>query len=297
MYVIMGSTGNTGKPIALALLKAGKKVRAISRDKSKVKELVEKGAEAAIGEISDANFLAKAFEGATVVYAMIPPNFKTDDYRGYQNQMAESIATAIEKSGVKNVLTLSSVGAHLPEKAGVVQGLRDFEQRLNKIKGLNVLHLRPSYFMENTLGQTGMIKMMGFMGSPVKADLKFPIVATKDIAEVAAKKLLSLDFKGVGNVHYILGPRDVTYNEIAQVFGKAIGKPDLKYMEATYQDAKFGMIQGWGVTENVADAMNEFVQSMNEGKVLEDAKRTPETTTPTSLDEFAHVFAHVYQNS
>jgi uncharacterized protein YbjT (DUF2867 family) len=293
----MGSTGNTGKPIALALLNAGKKVRAISRDKSKVKELVDKGAEPAVGEISDANFLTKAFEGATVVYAMIPPNFKTDNYRGYQNQIVESIAKAIEKSGVKYAVTLSSVGAHLPEKAGVVQGLGDFEQRLNKIKDLNVLHLRPTYFMENTLGQVGMIKMMGFMGSPVKADLKFPIVATKDIAEVAAKKLLSLDFKGTGNVHYILGPRDVTYNEIAQVFGKAISKPDLKYMEASYQDAKFGMMQGWGVTENVADAMNEFVKSMNEGKVLSDTKRTPANTTPTSLEEFAHVFAHVYQHS
>ncbi|MCI0494558.1 NmrA family NAD(P)-binding protein, partial [candidate division KSB1 bacterium] len=243
------------------------------------------------------NFLAKALEGATAVYAMIPPNFKTNDYRGYQNQIAENIAVAIEKSGVKYIVTLSSVGAHLPEKAGVVQGLGDFEQRLNQINGLNVLHLRPTYFMENTLGQVGMIKMMGFMGSPVKADLKFPIVATKDIAEVAAKKMLSLDFKGTGNVHYILGSRDVTYNEIAQVFGKAIGKPDLKYMEATYQDAKFGMMQGWGVTENVADAMNEFAKSMNEGKVLSDTKRTPANTTPTSLEEFAHVFAHVYQNS
>jgi uncharacterized protein YbjT (DUF2867 family) len=293
----MGSTGNTGKPITLALLKAGNKVRAISRDKNKIKELVDKGAEAAVGEISDANFLAKALEGATAVYAMIPPNFKTNDYRGYQNQIAESIAKAIEKSGVKYAVTLSSVGAHLPEKAGVVQGLHDFEQRLNKISGLNVLHLRPTYFMENTLGQAGMIKMMGFMGSPVKADLKFPIVATKDIAEVAAKKMLSLDFKGASNVHYILGSRDVTYNEIAQVFGKAIGKPDLKYMEASYQDAKFGMMQGWGVTENVADAMNEFVKSMNEGRVLEDVKRTPATTTPTPIEEFAHVFAHVYQNS
>lgn len=297
MYVIMGSTGNTGKPIVQALLKAGKKVRAISRDKAKVNELVASGAEAAVGDIADASFLTGAFEGATAVYAMIPPNFKTNDYRSYQNQMAESIASAIEGNGVRYAVTLSSVGAHLPEKAGVVQGLRDLELRLNRIPGLNVLHLRPSYFMENILGQIGMIKMMGFMSSPVKADLRFPMVATKDIAEVAARRLLKLDFQGVGNVHYVLGPRDVTYTEIARVVGQAIGKPDLKYMEASYEDAKLGMIQGWGLSENMANAMNEFVESMNEGRVLSDARRTSDTTTPTTIEQFAQVFAHAFQNN
>ncbi len=293
----MGSTGNTGKPIVHALQEAGKKVRAISRDKNKVREFVDKGVDAAIGEISDANFLAKAFEGATAVYAMIPPNLMSENYRGYQNEIAENIANAIEKNSVKYAVTLSSIGAHMTKNAGVVQGLHDFEQRLNKINGLNVLHLRAGYFMENLFGQIGTLKQMGFIASPLRASLEFPIVVTKDIAEVAAKKLLSLDFKGIGNVQYVLGPRDVTFNKIVQVLGEAIGKPDLKYVEATYHDVKYAMMHSWGITENAADAMIEFSKSMNEGRVLRDAKRTPETTTPTSLEEFAHLFAYMYKQS
>lgn len=228
---------------------------------------------------------------------MIPPNIMSENYRSYQNEIAENIANAIEKNSVKYAVTLSSIGAHMTKNAGVVQGLHDFEQRLNKISDLNVLHLRPSYFMENTLGQIGMIKQMGFMASPIRTSLKFPLVATKDIADIAAKKLLNLNFKGVGNVLYVLGSRDVTFSEIAQVVGKAIGKPDLKYMEATYHDAKYFMMHSWGITENAADAMTEFAKGMNEGRVLRDANRTPETTTPTSLEEFAHVFAYMYQQS
>ena len=170
MYVIMGSTGNTGKLIVRALLKAGKRIRVISRDESKLKDLVERGAEPAIGKILNVKFLTKAFEGATAVYAMIPPNSWTNNIRGYQNAIARNIASVIEKTGIKYVVALSSVGAHLSEKGGIVQGLYDMEQRLNKIKGLNVLYLRASYFMENILGQIITIKQKGMMASLLKAD-------------------------------------------------------------------------------------------------------------------------------
>lgn len=209
MYAITGATGNTGKPIVKALLAAGKKVRALSRSEQKLSELVTSGAEAAVGELSNAKFLSQAFEGAAAVYAMIPPNFTAQDFRGYQNLVADALVQAVEKSGVKYVVTLSSIGAHLSAKAGVVQGLSDMEQRFNRLKGVQVLHLRPGYFMENLFGQLGTIKHMGVMGSPLKADLKFPLIATRDIGAYAAKRLLQLDFKGTGNVEYLLGARDI----------------------------------------------------------------------------------------
>ncbi len=97
-------------------------------------------------------------------------NFVTDNYRGYQNRVADAQIEAAKNAGVKYILTLSSVGAHLTEKAGVVQGLADMEQKWDAVEGINVLHLRPSYFMENTLGQIDTIKNMGIMGSPMKGD-------------------------------------------------------------------------------------------------------------------------------
>lgn len=293
MYVIMGASGNTGKPLAMALLKAGKKVRVLSRTEEKVKELKAQGAEVMIGDSSDVNFLTKAFTGATAVYAMIPPNFSSADFTGYQKKYADSIAEAVKKSGVKYVVSLSSVGTHLEEHSGVVFGLRYMEQKLDAIAGLNTLHLRPTYFMENTFGQIGVIKQMGIMGSPVKADLKLSMIATKDIAEYAFKRLNSLNFNGK-NVQYLLGQRDLTYKEVASVFGKAIGKPELQYTEFPPEAFKMALVQ-MGASESLADNMNKFIDHLNKGRVLEDAKRDAESTTPTSIEEFAHTFAHVFK--
>jgi uncharacterized protein YbjT (DUF2867 family) len=293
MYVITGASGKTGKLIALKLLASGKKVRVIGRDEKKLEELTSKGAEAAVGSLDDVSFMKKTFVGAKAVYALIPPNFTSTNFRAYQNSIADSIVEAVKTSGVKHVATLSSVGAHLTEGAGVVQGLHDMEQKFNKISGLNVLHLRPSYFMENLLGQIGMIKSAGIMGSAVKGDLSFAMVATKDIAEYASKRLLALDFSG-SSVQYLLGPRNVTLNKVAKIFGKEIGKPDLQYIQFPYDQAKKGMMEMMGISENVADSYNEFIKRMNEGPVFADMKRNAESTTRTSIEEFSKTFAYVY---
>jgi len=174
-----------------------------------------------------------------------------------------------------------------------VQGLQKMEEVFNAIPGLNVMHLRATYFMENTLAQIGAIKQMGAMGSPLKADMSFPIVATKDIAAVALKHLQTLNFTGK-NVEYVLGPGDVTYNEIASVIGKAIGKPDLKYYAVTFEEGTKAMIQ-MGMGESVVSRMMEFIKAMNDGKVMEETKRTPGNTTLTSLKEFAHTFKAIYE--
>jgi uncharacterized protein YbjT (DUF2867 family) len=130
------------------------------------------------------------------------------------------------------------------------------------------------------------------MGSPVKGDLTMTVIATQDIAAYAAKRLLSMDFKGKG-IQYLLGQREVTYNEIAKMFGKAIGKPDLAYVEFPYEGLKQALL-GMGASESLADSMNTFIKKLNEGKVSADAKRTPESTTPTTIEEFSKTFAHVY---
>ena len=293
IYVITGATGNTGKVIVDILLNRGKKVRVLGRNTEKLKHFAAQGAETMTGELSNGKFLQTAFTGAQAVYTLIPPNFQADDFRGYQNTISDAVVKAIEATSVRYAVTLSSVGAHLKEKAGVVQGLYDMEQKLNRLKGLNVLHLRPSYFMENLFGQLGMIKQMGIIGSPIKGDLRFPIVATQDIGQLAAEKLLELNFKGT-SVQYVLGPRDVSYNEIAPVLGRAIGKPDLKYVEFPYEDTKQAMMQTMGLSTSSAGAMVEFMQSMNEGLIMKDAIRNTENTTPTSIEQFAQVFARVY---
>jgi uncharacterized protein YbjT (DUF2867 family) len=292
-YVITGATGHTGKPIALGLLEKGHNVRIISRSAEKAKELTSKGAMLFQGDGLDVSLLKKAFEGADAVYAMIPFDAGSADYTGSQVAHAQAIAEALNGSSVKHVVTLSSVGAHLREGAGVVQGLQRMEEIFDAIPGIHMLHLRAGYFLENQLGMVQMVKMMGILGSPVRSDLKIPMVATKDIAAVGLKHLLSLDFTGKGHV-YVLGARDYTYDEIASIYGAAIGRPDLKYMQFPYPDAKQAMMM-MGMGESVVDRMMEFVKAMNEGKVTTHHERTAGNTTPTTAEEFAHIFRAVYE--
>lgn len=296
MYVITGATGNTGKPIAMALLKAGKKVRIICRDTSKAKDLLELGAELRVGNLADVEFLTSAFTGATAVYLMIPPNMQAENFTAYQKQQVDAMAQALKKSGVGYEVTLSSVGAHLERNSGVILGLHYAEQTFNAIPGLNTLHLRPTYFMENTLGMAAMAKHMGITGSPIKADLQFPMIASRDIAAYAAKRLLALDFSG-HNIQYLLGSREVSYREIIGLYGNAIGKPELPYVEFSYPDMKNTMVTQWGASESLADMFVEFMRAMNEGRILSDAERTAESTTPTTIEEFVPVFRQVYDNA
>ena len=134
MITVMGATGNTGKKIALALLNAGEKVRALGRSQSKLAELKAAGAEVLSGDTNDVAFLTKAFRGADAVYTLLPTDPGAPDYRAEQDRQGEAIVKAIRESGVRYVVALSSTGADL-EGGGVVAGLHAQEERLKKIEG------------------------------------------------------------------------------------------------------------------------------------------------------------------
>src|SRR6185369_13729295 len=111
MYVITGATGNIGSKTADILLAKGEKVRVIGRNAATLQQFVDKGAEAAVGNLKDGAFLTKAFSGATAVFAIIPPDYTAKDFRAYQNEIGATIATAIKNAGVGCVVNLSSQGA------------------------------------------------------------------------------------------------------------------------------------------------------------------------------------------
>jgi len=116
---------------------------------------------------------------------------------------------------------------------------------MNRLKGVAVVHLRPVFFMENELFSVAVIKTMGVNGGTIKPDLPLPMIATRDIADEAAKLLAALDFDG-RRVRELLGPRDYTRIEVTRVLGEAIGKRDLKYIQFPYDEVKKGMIaQGY----------------------------------------------------
>src|SRR3989339_1471755 len=163
-YVVTGSLGNVSNPLAEKLLAAGHDVTIVSSKSEKAAQFEAMGAEAAIGSVEDIGFLTEAFSDADAVYTMVPPNFGAGNWKQYIAGIGQNYATAIKSSGVKNVVNLSSMGAHMPEGCGPVSGLYFVEKALDALEGVNVKHLRPGFFYTNFLGQIGMIKNMGITG-------------------------------------------------------------------------------------------------------------------------------------
>jgi uncharacterized protein YbjT (DUF2867 family) len=289
MYAITGASGNIGKVLALELLTKGKKVRAIGRTESRLKDIKAKGGETLIGDLYDSTFVQNAFANCESVFLMIPPIPHATDFRKDQDKITNNYINAVRTNKVRNVVLLSSVGAHLRQGAGVVDGLGYLEERFSELKDVNVLSLRCGYFMENLLGQLDMINQTGVMGSSIKGNIPFPIVATKDIGMVAAKCLLDQKFKAF-TIQYVLGPKDLSYNEITRIVGHAIGHPDLKYVEFSYDDAENGLVHSGFVSKNVAHLYSGMSEAFNSGKALTAHTRTKENTTPTTLEEFVKSF-------
>jgi uncharacterized protein YbjT (DUF2867 family) len=284
MYVVTGATGNTGNVVAKALLSRGEKVRVIGRTAERLKALAAEGAEPFAADLADAAGVTKAFVGAKAVYVMIPPNLASSDLRSFQNRVTDAIAAALRSTGVTHAVTLSSIGADKPDKTGPVVGLNYLEQQLNCIDALNVLHLRAGYFMENTLAQIGIIQKMGMAVGPLRPDLKLPMIATRDIGEAAADLLLSLDFRQK-QTRELLGQRDISMSEVAQSTGGAIGKPDLRYIQAPDEQLRPALIQ-LGMSSNMADLILEMSAALNSGYMRALEQRSAKNTTPTSYETF-----------
>jgi uncharacterized protein YbjT (DUF2867 family) len=293
MYVILGATGNTGSVVARRLLDRGKSVRVVGRDNKRLAPFVNRGADAFATDILDTDALSRAFAGAQGVYALIPPNMSSPDFRAYQDRVTESIAKALEKGSVAHAVTLSSVGADKPDKTGPVVGLHKMELRLAQVRGLNALHLRAGYFMENTLAQIGIIRGFGMMAGPVRADVPLPMIATRDIGAVAAEALLRLDFKQ--QTQELLGPREVTYAEAAKIIGLAIGKQDLTYVQLPDEQVIQAMT-GMGMSRNMAELLCEMSAAINNGYMKALEPRSEKNTTPTTFETFVEeVFLPAYK--
>jgi uncharacterized protein YbjT (DUF2867 family) len=292
MLAIIGATGNIGSTAAGILLARGEKVRVIGRDAAKLQTFVSKGGEAAVGDVKDTGFLTEAVADVDALFAMIPPSFTAPDFRAYQNEIGASIANAISKGGVKYVVNLSSQGGELPAGTGPIVGLHEQEERLNRLAGVNVLHLRPTYFMENLLMNIPLINEKGIAGSAVRGDQAFAMIATKDIGARVAEHLVRRDFNGKV-VKDLLGQRDLSLNEAIGVIGRRIGWPDLKYVQFPYEEAVKGMV-AMGITPDLSRQFIEMGRALNDGLFAVGRPRNAENTTPTSIEEFAGVFAAAY---
>jgi uncharacterized protein YbjT (DUF2867 family) len=283
-YVVLGASGHVGGIVSERLLDGGKKVRVAARHADKLKGFAARGAEVVTGSVDDPAFLRRAFDGAAAAFVLIPPSF-APGFRAFQDRVAAAIGDALEAAKVPRALSLSSIGADLPSGNGPIAGLYALEQRLDRIRGLAPLHLRPGYFFENHLGAIGMVKGMGAIGGPLRVDLPMAQIAARDIGEVAARRLLALDWSA-RTVHELHGQRDLTMAEVAAALGKAIGKPDLRYVAFPYPEAEKGMVAA-GLPADLAALYVDMAKGFNDGRAKPTQPRSAAATTSTSIEKWA----------
>jgi uncharacterized protein YbjT (DUF2867 family) len=292
-YVITGSIGHISKAIVEKLKAAGHDVTVITSNNDRVKEIQSLGAQASVGSVEDPEFIKKSFAGADAVYLMIPPKWTVTNWLDYQSKVANNYIDGLKANNIKNVVLLSSMGAHMRKGAGPVDGLGYFEEKLNELKEINSLYLRPSYFFYNLYSMIPLIKNAGIIGSAQGPDFKMVLTATSDIAEVAGDALLNLKFKGQ-SVQYIASD-ERSWKDITAVLSNAIGKPGIPYVEFTDEQSLQGML-GAGLGNAIAEGYVAMGKALRTGEMQADYLKNKASASfgKVKLEDFAKEFAMAY---
>lgn len=284
MITIMGASGNTGGELARRSLASGVEVRVLGRSAAKLQPLAQAGADVFVGDATDADYLARAFDGADAVYTLLPDDFASTEHRAWQDRIGEAVTTAIRGSGVGHVVFVSSLGGEMPEGTGLIEALHAHEARMHTLAGVNVLILRNGWFFENFLGTLGLIKNQGINGGAIAADLPVPMIAARDVGEAAGASLRARDFEGI-RVQELLGERDLTFAEATRIIGDRVGLPDLEYVQFPYDDYAASLAQA-GFSRDVAELFSEMSRAFNEGRVNPHETRSAANTTTTGFEAF-----------
>jgi len=292
-FVVTGGAGHVSKPLTELLLARGHEVTVIGRKAENLTGLVRLGAKAAVGHLEDVPFLTRTFKGADGVYLMVPPSWQASDLKAISTEIAEGFSTAIKSSGARNAVFLSSYGAHRLNDAGAISGLGRAEAVLNKLVGVNVLHLRAGYFYTNLLLSIDLVKQSGVMGNMFTIPAgTFTVVDTDDIALAAADALTKLEFKG-HSYKYVVSDESGT-DEIAAVIGKAIGRPDLKWVKFPATDFR-QVLRSFGFAEGAINEYVEMFTTLGTGLLFEDYVKVKPNLYPTKMEDFARKFAAAYR--
>jgi uncharacterized protein YbjT (DUF2867 family) len=287
---ITGSLGNISKPLTGELIQKGHIVSVITSSVDRQNEIENLGAKALIGSVNDLDFLTKAFTDADAVYCMIPranyfdPNLDLDAFtRGIGNNYAK----AIQKSGVKRVVFLSSIGAHLEKNSGIIQRYNEIEGILNQLSDVSITFMRPTSFFYNLDAYIPMIKNTGSIFANYGAEQLIPWVSPLDIAEAIAEELTAPTGK---KIRYVAS-EELTGNESAAILGDAIGNPDLKWVLVSDEQVLEGLINA-GMQPKIAKGLVEMYAGLYNGILGEDYyQNRPAEMGKTKLADYAKDFA------
>jgi uncharacterized protein YbjT (DUF2867 family) len=297
--VITGSLGHISRPLAVQLLQEGHTLTIISSTIEREKEIDSMGAKSAIGSIEDSGFLATVFAGADIVYCMEPPvnffNPAIDIFTYYRN-IGNSYAQAIQQTGVKKVVHLSSIGGHTRERVGMLSFHNEVEQILQQLPAnVAITTMRPVGFYYNLFAFIPMIKQRGFIASNYNATFNEPWVSPIDIAAAVAEEIKNMQ-PAQRKVRYVASD-EVTSSELAKILGTAIGTPELQWKKITDEELAT-VYTNIGMSPQAVKGLVEMNAGRQDAVLYEDYFRNPPAGLgKIKLKDFAKEFAIAYNRN
>jgi len=284
MIIVTAPTGAIGHQVLEKVLQSKESIRVIARDPSRLPPHARDRVDVVPGSHGDAAVVNKAFVGADAVFWLVPPDPRAKTVDAAYVEFTRPACAAFKAHGVKRVVGISALGRGAPASAHA--GLVTASLRMDDLIASAGVHYRavinPS-FMDNLLRQVELIKSQGLFSLPISGDLKQPSACTRDIAATAATLLLDQSWTGVGSVP-VLGPEDLSYNEMATILSKVLGKP-VRFQEMPKEAFTAGLLQR-GMSEAMAQATLDMWVAYGQG--LDTAEpRTPQSTTPTSFRQWS----------
>jgi uncharacterized protein YbjT (DUF2867 family) len=281
MIVITTPTGAIGRQVLENVLDSGESIRVIARDPSRLPSQTRKLVEVVEGVHSDIDIVNKAFHGADSVFWLVPPLAQAESVQSAYLDFTRPACNAFKTQGVKRVVGVSALGRGWPKNAGLVTASLEMDDLIAST-GVNYRALTMPSFMDNLLRQVEAIKSQGMFFSPMSGDRKVPTCATRDIASIAARLLLDPAWTGQGSVP-VLGPEDLSFNDMAQIMSEVLGKP-VRFQQIPAKAFKT-RLTGFGMSEAMAQGMLDMMAAKNEG--LDNLEpRTPQSTTPTTFRQW-----------
>jgi uncharacterized protein YbjT (DUF2867 family) len=283
MIIITAPTGRIGHQVLEHLLGSGEPIRVIARDPTRISPQAGQRVEVVPGSHGDADVVNKAFAGADAVFWLVPPDPHADSVEAAFVDFSRPACESFASQGIKRVVGVSALGRGTPwaANAGLVTASLATDDLIAST-GVSYRALTMPSFMDNLLRQVEAIKRQGMFFSPISGDRKLPSCATRDIAAVAAKLLLDPSWSGQGSVP-VLGPEDLSFNDMAQIMSQVLGRP-VRFQQIPGDILK-ARLTGSGMSEAMARGMVEMALAKDQG--LDNAEpRTPQATTPTSFRQW-----------
>lgn len=281
MIVITTPTGAIGHQVLETLLHTDQTLRVIVRDASKLPANVRDRVEVIEGSHGDAAVVEKAFAGADALLWVVPPNFQATSLEQAYVGFTQPAAQAIKQHGVQRVVVVSALGRGWPRHTGYISASIAMDDLIEST-GVSCRILTMPGFMDNLLRQVEPIKHQGVFFGPLDPDRKDPYCSTGDIATVAAKWLTDTSWTGQQDVP-VLGPEDLSPNDMARILSDVLGKP-VRYQQIPFAALKAQLTER-GATEAMAQGMIDMMVAKNEG-LDHVIPRTPEGTTPTTFRQW-----------